>query len=368
MHSSSTVSTRKSLSKGFISMRQFSLVAAASVFIFSSSFRALAVTVVNIDFSPAVDAASAYEGVNKYSYEFSGLGAAPDTGTVWNHLYSVNDTAPGGGGGDIGVYYPVGEANVSGPTSLVDSLGNGTSVSASFNSGGAFAVSDTSGNINNIATDAVDLMREYLIAFSDGFDDTVTLTGLPANQPVILYLYGEGDNLFNNRHTVFTAGGVTGSTTGDAGGVPLTEGFDYTVLSGVVADSSGNVTIQYAPNGGGEGPFNGLQLIYDLGVGHPGDTNGDNVVDVTDYENIRSNFRSTGLLSRLDGDIAGPNDGNAGDGVVDFYDFVAWQENFGNSYSTVSGITSTVPEPTTCALALAVIGLAIVRGRFSHSK
>ncbi|MCA9240650.1 MAG: hypothetical protein KDA37_10635, partial [Planctomycetales bacterium] len=289
-----------------------------------------AVTVVNIDFAPNIDVTPGNAGSNIYSVDYSGTAAAPDAGTVWNSLVAGNS----GGNGynfedvNIGLYDEVAGA-VSGPSSLVDSTGASTSLSVSFDAGGAFAVSDNAGNLNNIATDAVGLMRDYLIAFNDPNPRFVTISGLAPNEPVTLYLYGEGDNLSNDRSTFFDANGVTGSTTGDAGGVPLTAGSDYVRLAGVMANASGVLQIEYSPNGTPEGPFNGLQLLYDLAVGIPGDTDGDNDVDQIDYQNIRDHFRSSGEnLTRLDGDIAGPNSNLVGDGVVDFYDFIAWQENF----------------------------------------
>lgn len=216
---------------------------------------------INVDFAPTID-----PDPNNYEVVFSGSAAAPDTGGVWNALYAAND--PGTidfQATDVGLYDSVGGA-VSGPTSLVDSLGNSTGITATFTAGGSFATSSLSPDNDDawqyIATDAKDLMRDYLIAFSDGEDDYVLLEGFTPGQEVLLHLYGEGDNLSNNRSTKFVANGVSGGTIGDAGNAPLTEGADYTVLSGVMADASGSITILYEPNpdAPGEGPFNGLQV------------------------------------------------------------------------------------------------------------
>ncbi|MCA9239787.1 MAG: PEP-CTERM sorting domain-containing protein [Planctomycetales bacterium] len=218
-------------------------------------------TTINIDFAPNVDVTPGNAGSDIYSVDYSGVAAAPDAGTVWNILDAGNTGANGYNFEDvnIGLYDEVAGA-VSGPHALVDSSGAATGLTATFDAGGAFAVSDNAGNLGNIATDAVGLMRDYLIAFNDPNPRYVTISGLNPGQQVELFLYGEGDNTSNDRSTLFNANGVIGSTTGDAGGAPLTLGSDYVKLTGVFADGAGDVTILYSPNGTPEGPFNGLQL------------------------------------------------------------------------------------------------------------
>jgi hypothetical protein len=66
-----------------------------------------------------------------------------------------------------------------------------------------------------------------------------------------------------------------------------------------------------------------------------GDTNGDGVVDVTDFNNIRDRLGYTGLPAGLGSDIAGE------DGVVDFRDLRFFQQN----YPTVFALGMGVPEP-----------------------
>jgi hypothetical protein len=214
---------------------------------------------INIDFQPTINDPSVV--TNNYTVNYSGTAAAPDTGTVWNALLS-NNPSPASFIGAPGYYDEVGGA-VSNYSNLLDSNGNGTPVGISFDAAGAFAVESSAPNYSNIATNATGLMRDYLIAFRDGNlagARTATLSGLPANQEVILYLYGEGDNTSNDRSTSFNANSVTGSTTGDAGAAPLTLGNDYVVLNNVFADANGEIVIKYSTNGTPEGPFNGLQL------------------------------------------------------------------------------------------------------------
>lgn len=210
---------------------------------------------INVDFQPAVDPAVA----NIYTVDYAGTAAAPDAGTVSN---IVNASTPPGAvfvDANIGYYDDVDGATST--FSLVDSNGAATGISLTFSdeAGGAFAVSDNAGNLGNIATDAVGLMRDYLIAFGDA--QTMTLSGLAPGELVDIYLYGEGDNLSNDRSTLFNANGVIGGTSGDAGGVSLTQGSDYVVLHNVAADANGDIAIIYAANGTPEGPFNGFQVV-----------------------------------------------------------------------------------------------------------
>lgn len=353
--------------EGFVPMKQLTLLAAAFALLSVVPSASYAVNVVNIDFQPTINDPSVAN--NTYTVNYSGTAAAPDSGTVWNSL-NANNPSPAVFIGAPGYYDEVAGA-VSNYMNLVDSHGAATPVDVSFTSGGAFAVESNAPNFPNIATNAQGLMRDYLIAFRDGGLSgarAVTISGLDPNEQLILYLYGEGDNLSNDRQTAFNANGVIGSTLGDApANSPLTEGADYVRLTGVVADGSGTLTIQYSANGTPEGPFNGLQLLYNLDVGIPGDTDGDNDVDMNDYVNIRDHFRNSGLLTRMQGDIAGPNSNLVGDGVVDFYDFVTWQDNFPHPGSG-SGVVAGVPEPS--AMLLGVCGAVVIAGirrRLGHA-
>lgn len=334
--------------------------ALATMLVFAGTARA--VSVLNVDFKPTINDPSVTN--NTYTSPYTGTAAAPDSGTVWNSLLS-NNPSPAVFIGAPGYYDDVAGATTS-ALNLVNSQGAATPIDINFSAGGAFAVEASAPNVPNIATNAFGLMRDYLIAFRDGGNGgarTVTLSGLDPNEPLILYLYGEGDNNGNDRQTTFNANGVIGSTSGDAPtNSPLTEGTDYVRLTGVTADGSGNLVISYSANNVSEGPFNGLQLLYDLDVGIPGDTDGDNDVDMADYNNIKNNFRITGLLTRMQGDIAGPNNNTIGDGVVDFHDFIAWQANFPKP-GAGAGAAFGVPEPAMFGTAIGLLGLCGLRVR-----
>jgi PEP-CTERM motif len=227
-----------------------------------ASHQAMAYT-INVDFQAKIDV-TPNNGSNVFSIDYSGTAAAPDTGTVWNALTPGNTGTDGYNFQDtnVGLYDRV-TAGTPSYTNLLDSQGNATSVGLSVDAGGVFSTANNAGNLTNIATNAKDLMRDYLIAF-DHYElpgaRTVTVSGLPAGQQVKLWLYGEGDQASNSRQTRFDANGVIGATSGDAVNMPLTEGPHYVALSGVFANGNGEISIVYTANNVDEGPFNGFQL------------------------------------------------------------------------------------------------------------
>jgi hypothetical protein len=82
---------------------------------------------------------------------------------------------------------------------------------------------------------------------------------------------------------------------------------------------------------------------YSLAIA-PGDFNGDQIVDTADYAMWRSTHGSTTDV-RADGN---------GDGRIDEEDYEVWRALFGTTYGDGTGIVSTVPEPTTRTLLIAV--------------
>jgi hypothetical protein len=91
--------------------------------------------------------------------------------------------------------------------------------------------------------------------------------------------------------------------------------------------------------------------LIDLPPVVAGDTNGDGVVDITDFNNVRDNLGYTGLPAGSGADIFGE------DGAVDFRDLRFFQQN----YPTVFALgMSAVPEPASllsaCFAAVCVAG------------
>jgi hypothetical protein len=98
----------------------------------------------------------------------------------------------------------------------------------------------------------------------------------------------------------------------------------------------------------------GYGLAWWYGVAPPlivqGDYNGDQIVDIQDYNFWRTNFG--GAVSPGTG-----ADGN-GNGVIDAADYVVWRNNL----SAGTGSAAAVPEPSGLAL-LAIVGVLLARLR-----
>lgn len=221
--------------------------------------------VINIDFGLHGD-----HPLGPTSVPYSGVAAAPDLGTVWNHIEVVDNNAFTGPPGEFGWW----SASVS-QSNLLDSQGAVTPIGVNVvgvgeNATGAFAiVSTATNNLAAVATDARDLMRDYLIGFNE--PRQVVLSGLVPGALVDLYLYGAGDT--SNRDTLFSVTDASGLHSATTTGTPtndvnspvahtLTLGADYVVLPGVLASGAGDITVNYFHgDGSGEGPFNGLQVV-----------------------------------------------------------------------------------------------------------
>ena len=221
--------------------------------------------VVNIDFGLHGDHPGGATSVG-----YSGVAAAPDAGTTWNNVEVVDNNAFHGPPGEFGWWSAnVSQSNLLSSTGVVTPIGVDV-IGVGEPNTGAFGILAGSSNLGAVATDAPDLMRDYLIGFSQ--PRQVVLNGFVPGTSVDLYLYGAGDTL--NRDTVFSISDVNGphsaATTGTItadGNSPvahtLTLGGDYVILPGMVADGSGIITINYFhADGSGEGPFNGLQAVY----------------------------------------------------------------------------------------------------------
>jgi hypothetical protein len=216
--------------------------------------------VINVDFQPGStgDAAAS---------NYVGQGAISDPGNdIWN---AVAPNTTGEFNGDFGTGGFLNFADNTYTSSLVDSTGTATPVTVVVNkappanpaeSERCFALWATNPSVANLATNAVALMSDFLISRNEGFDSNlVTINNLTTGGIYNLVLYGAGD--FASRNTMFIVGDRTKTTTG-VPEVPhgLTEGQDYVVFNGVVANG-GSIAVTYL-NGGEheEGNFNGFQL------------------------------------------------------------------------------------------------------------
>ena len=112
------------------------------------------------------------------------------------------------------------------------------------------------------------LLGQFLLALSSS-TQTATLTGLTPNGHYQLYLYGQNGS-YNSRGATFSittgsgspAVGSNASTANAANGNAFVENKNYVVFT-AIATSTGTLGISWTqpPAGGGEGDFNGLQLV-----------------------------------------------------------------------------------------------------------
>jgi hypothetical protein len=101
--------------------------------------------------------------------------------------------------------------------------------------------------------------------------------------------------------------------------------------------------------------------LIDLPPVVAGDTNGDGVVDVTDFNNVRDSLGYIGLPAGLGADIFGE------DGAVDFRDLRFFQQN----YPTVFALGMGVPEPASLVsviIAAACLTAPLSRLRRDHTN
>jgi hypothetical protein len=176
---------------------------------------------------------------------YIGLGAAPDSGTVWNQV--VNSESGGTG-------------------SLVDSLGVATTVSLSFDVISQFNTGSNTEGERGPGGALNPLMQDYL--FSPTLKN-FTIGGLTPGASYDLYLYGQGD--VNNQETTFTLGGQPLTTSFDSaigGNGVLIEGIEYVAFRSILASPLGELAFSMT-GVGNDGGFNGLQLLGS-GVGSGG--------------------------------------------------------------------------------------------------
>lgn len=171
---------------------------------------------------------------------YTGTGAAPVTGTTWNHLAGNPSAA-----------------------ALVDSGGNATNVT--FSAAGYNAGTVNSGNNA--------LLQSYLFTSSS---DAFSFGGLVANTPYDLYLYGAignagaygPTNTTGSQAATFTVNGLSQSTTGAASTAPSSSaispsdaGKTYVEFTDITP-TSGTISGTYAqPTGYHGGIFNGAQIV-----------------------------------------------------------------------------------------------------------
>ena len=208
---------------------------------------------INVDFQPGPNG-------HKFSANYVGRGVlSADSNELWN---AVMPTVAGydstwGSGGNFNF-----DGNfVSEP--LFDSAGQITPVTVTIHSGlplgTTFAVNlSNTWAYNHVASDAQNLMSDYLIA-PGGITNSILIKNLKPGSLCTLALYGAGDQ--NTHQTTFVVGTNSLTTRGVSHEIhSITEGGEYVIMRNVVV-ADGSLEIFYVGAGSSQdGNFNGLQI------------------------------------------------------------------------------------------------------------
>lgn len=236
-------------------------------------------------------------------------------------------------------------------------------ISASRDAGNPGPDAGTDGNV---------IYEDVWFARPEEFAQAFNISSLPADRYAV-YVY-HNDSTQNDRSytlsfatdndfvssmidgTIVTA--INGSDT-DA----FVDGLNYTRFDIDVAASENLVFFVSATENTGDPneepgfPSIGAVQIVSTGLLPTiGDVNGDDLVTIADFEDIRDNYFSDGTNG---GEAVG-----AIDGRVDIQDFVIWKREFERAGGNASGLSLSVPEPSACALlSLGAIVLTARLGR-----
>jgi hypothetical protein len=217
-------------------MRRFMAVGFAMVVALAMGSASLYGASVNVDFNGAAGSGT-----------YSGLGAAPDLGTVWNGISL--------GGGDI----------TSGP--LVDSTGAATAVTVSIESYRAYAANE------NDADFARALLTDFIyqpgppVVGPGGPPGLFAINNLTPGAAYDVYLYSQNGG-YSNTASSFTIGALTLVANNDippavpgaghAAFIPLT---NYVLFPGVIANGGVIVGEFNDVEPANNAAFNGLQIV-----------------------------------------------------------------------------------------------------------
>ena len=232
----------------------------AHVLVLAVLLRSAVAGIVAVDLQPGPTG-------NEFSAHHSGAGVLSDGAVItWNTVAPPVDgySSSWGSGGE----FALDGQYTSAP--LVDAEGNTTRVTVSIARGSprgtTFAVNPSNTwAYDHVATDAKNLMSDYLIAPGGG-TNTIVIDHLVADAVYTLCLYGAGDQA--THQTTFAVDGVSRATTGAPNDTHvMTEGGDYVVFKEVVA-REGRIVIAYTGAGTSrDGNFNGFELKGDLAPG-----------------------------------------------------------------------------------------------------
>jgi hypothetical protein len=183
----------------------------------------------------------------------SGAAIIGSAGDVWNGFDDSSFTFSS---------YPSGmSAN---DLALTDANGSASGVTMSLTADGSYDANEpTWGNTSAFTTAASPYsnLMEDLIYSGAGNVNTMTLSGLPANQTFDLILYSAGDqNVGAGRTGTFTVNGNTQTSFWDGTTSTLTAGQTYVEFASALSDGSGNLVINLGSATGDETDLTGFQL------------------------------------------------------------------------------------------------------------
>jgi hypothetical protein len=144
--------------------------------------------------------------------------------------------------------------SASGTATLQDSSNQLSGVSLSWSGSGVYSFGGSSfGGADNY------LMGGYLYTTTSSAQ-TVSFSGLPANQPCALYIYTQGDSASGGRQLQVTIGGNSyTAASGDGNATTFVAGQNYLSITSVT-DGSGNLSFTYTYAAENEADINGIQL------------------------------------------------------------------------------------------------------------
>jgi fibronectin type 3 domain-containing protein len=227
----------------------------------------------NVNFDSAANGNNYGGGEVPPPSAMSGAAVIGSPGDIWN---GVND-----GGANPATYTAGPLVNADGSSSLITlSLsapgGEFDDNAPAFNSFSPFAwasVANMNADIGYPNSPYAVLMSTLLSASADGY---VELGGLTPNAAYTLYVYSAGNTAGRTSTFWVTQGtaaspgaqqGTTQTCTYDDKTITLVNGVDYLVFTNAVADTNGNLTINWGNGGVSENDFCGFQLVQGAVLG-----------------------------------------------------------------------------------------------------
>ncbi|HJQ79374.1 MAG TPA: hypothetical protein VJ828_05430 [Lacipirellulaceae bacterium] len=234
---------------------------------------------------------------------------------------------------------------------------------------------------NNLPIPAYLNGAQYIMAGNDNRDNATYRLDVTVSSPVTTYMLID-NRLGGNNADPPTFGPTAMQWILDQGWLATNNGLNRTMNTavpdevGIDEGADGGINQWYSlykkdfaagtfsllqPDNAGQNMY-GVVIVPSGPPPVPGDTDGDGIVEFSDFEPIRANFRKA-VSERTGGDLVDDN-------VIDFDDFHEWKTAFVGGGGSVAGMDLdffSVPEPASAALAVVafVSAGALIRNRRS---